>query len=812
MSNPQTPPDQATNANDESQYLFDADGTFREDHPGQPEFLRDIFPSQGNHNDNQHEELGAVSSDETSTQARFTVPSLNSDYEIQYEVDENGYIRRDEAGQLMIFRRSSLRQDSHSRSEREEPQTASSDQATDGDSPRFSGTRVSDNAVLGEHVPGVADEGGTAQPTQTSGRFSYQETEQNARNNAFVAKLQLAIYAYLIYMKAPKVPHDRDRALEDDRPSPPLQASIPTEALPDHDLNDSLDQQDYDPEQIDAYIRRLELNRVLLESAELAREGSDIQERLEEANARGNAEGEAEFNRKMREFVERRLPPQMRVAPSAPAISRQRESHAPSGAAQAPESEADLEAQDEANLQRALRESAEMHRRYNVNSDEVVPENSSDEEDEGAPESSSDEEEEALIDHLEEPSAESHEPHQPNDDNDTAPPRSTLEESVQASVRPITDRSEDIAFVYAFEAAETRSEAVSQLFDGVVSERIRQNGSGEIQGQEQLRLPLSLEQDPVSELELGEAESSSEESETIRDSNRLPRFVIADTERPFMRPRPAELTYFVRVPFAGGQSSLRSPTALPIQERGRLYRVTVEMPPDFDSTPEGAHALSLLQHFLRPEQLDTRRPAPPPSPPPTQPRRLDPAERNQVDDESITTPRSLELIDAMMFVLNEHRGGQDPVRHEVVRRLYTHLGVPECIRFSYWLRAHGYDTDVILEPQERDVVLQLIINGMIFQWAVSISGAAQAGTEVRESSETPLAESSNRPSTDNPRTEASQVISTLLGATPGPETGQIYSMLFESRELREAFIEQLDVLSRRLERLPSEIEAAANLS
>ncbi|KAI9748233.1 MAG: hypothetical protein M1835_001856, partial [Candelina submexicana] len=295
--------------------------------------------------------------------------------EIEYVVDGHGYVQRDEAGQLMIFRRRSSTEWNHLRYEHGDRGTVSSDQATDGDSPRGTQSQecnstaplVDMSAAVSTSASEVAEGAPSGPLGGSSPPFSYRDAEQKARDDAYVAKVQLAIFAYEASRDAPRVPHDPSRWTTDDRPSPPLQATIPAETVSDFDaLNARLDEEDCDPEQIEAYLQQLELDRILAETAEVFDEGSQSSERLEQAIARGKAEGEAEFNRRMKELMDRHLAPHMQIAPAPSDFRHVAESSTRNHAAQASSSESEaeereLDAQDERNLQRALWESRQRH-------------------------------------------------------------------------------------------------------------------------------------------------------------------------------------------------------------------------------------------------------------------------------------------------------------------------------------------------------------------------------------------------------------------------------------------------------------------
>ncbi|KAI9697991.1 MAG: hypothetical protein M1836_004344 [Candelina mexicana] len=764
-------------------------------------------------------------------------PEINNDNrnEIEYVVDGHGYVQRDEAGQLMIFRRRSSAEWNHLRYEHGDRGTVSSDQATDGDSPGGTQSQESDStAPLGDMAAAVSTsepevaEGAPSDPLGGSSHpFSYRDAEQKARDDAYVAKVQLAIFAYEARRDAPRVPHDTSHRTTDDRPSPPLQATIPAETVSDFDaLNARLDEEDYDPEQIEAYLQQLELDRILAETAEVFAEGSQSSERLEQAIARGKAEGEAEFNRRMKELVDRHLPPHIRVAPAPSDLSRVAESPTRNHAAQASSiereaEERDLDAQDERNLQRALRESRQRHasyRSYQAALDR--PDSRQQDEldgheipnDEAGSESTTEEErdEHTLRNNMWQ-SAASHVP--PEDDID---PSGSLQTTLRESARtqsvdishgagdPYSSSEEGELLGYpTFEPTtlerssltdpdESRAnsthwwnEGIRQL-DNEIDEIERLVGLGDAEGEGQPRSRSSANLDLVSELDLGETESSSEESEHESYNPGTFETFLANTNNvPVRTSPPVEYRFFV----PGEQFFVindDAPTRPPELVRS-LHMVTVEMPRDFDRNPGAARALSNLEVFLGAEQLVIHRPAPPR---PILPRRLFPAERNQINDNSIITPRSLELLDAMILVLNEHRRGRLPALPSTIGRQFQTLSVQECIRFVYWMRRHGYDVEVVLRPQEHVVTLQLRVeDGMIHSWGVGFGQAAPMRTQVREPDEAQPQASGSGPATDCTRTETT-ITGFRLATPPGPSVVQIDATIRESNEIRAELNEQ----------------------
>ncbi|KAI9718927.1 MAG: hypothetical protein M1812_003811 [Candelaria pacifica] len=823
----------------------------------------------------------------------ITRTSNDPEYEIEYVIDSNGYVRRDEAGQLMIYHRSRDFAQSRTHSGHVDIETAASDQATDGDSPRRPSRNLSwDNTVLREGVsvsePATATESAIQPPSSSSLPFSYQDAEQKARHDSFVAKVQLAIFAYNVRRDAPKVPHDPQRAIDDDRPSPSLQATIPPETLSDlDDLNARLDDEDYDPEQIEAYLQQIELDRVLAESAEVSGDQSHNAERLSQAIARGKAEGEVEFNRRMKELVDRHLPPHMRVAPPAPDLRRGTELYNRGHAGETPEQEPDLEAEEERNVRRAVRHS----RRMVSNSDgyEVDSESTDDEE-----------REERTLQRVLERSAESHRRYPGDDDDD---PRGSLQTTLRESARMQSDEvphggsiqdttsepdqlpdhaasessmpgpsfladvddlmAEDSTRMLEDERQrllaelddldrESRQdqqgsplspdeESMSELPDvddlmadstrhllderrrlldqldeidressqeqqgfplfpneEPMSIRLQRNETGEIQSGEQPGSETSSDLDELSELELGLTESSSEESENNPDG-RGDFQPATEGTRGLFSGTLLPLRYIYEVEGEQFQATnTRTPMAPPTPIIP-LYMVTLEMPQDFDQNPDAAHALAQFRRFLGAERLTIYRPAPPP---PILPRRLDPAERNQIDDDSITTPRSLALIDAMIYVLHEHRYGRRPVQPSIVQQLYGRLSsVQECIRWTYWLRGHGYDTEVILRPQEHAVHLHLRTeDGRRYIRSVGFSQAASSRPEVREFNEAPSQAAASRLLTDHTRAETTPS-DAVRASFPRLGSRQIEAMISETHELRAGFLERIDSIIGQLDEM-----------
>ncbi|KAI9789882.1 MAG: hypothetical protein M1835_001349, partial [Candelina submexicana] len=474
--------------------------------------------------------------------------------------------------------------------------------------------------------------------------------------------------------------------------------------------------------------------------------------------------------------------------------------------------ERELDAQDERNLQRALWESRQRHARYGSDQDALdrpdpwqQDEIDISNEEAGSESTTEEERDERTLRNVMEQSAASHIP--PDDD---AAPNSSLQTTLREPARmqsvdvshdggdPYSNSEEGEMLGYpTFEPTtlerspltdpdEPRAnsthwwdEGIRQLENEIV-EIERRVGLGDAEGEGQPRSRSSAHLDLVSDLDLGETESSTEESEHEFYNPGTFETFLANTNNVPARTSPlTEYRFFV----PGEQFFVindDAPTRPPELVRS-LHMVTVEMPQDFDRNPEAARALSNLEVFLGAERLVIHRPAPPP---PILPRRLFPAERNQINDNSIITPRSLELLDAMILVLNEHRRGRLPALPSTIGRTFETLSVQECIRFMYWMRRHGYDMEVILRPQEHVVTLQLRVeDGMIHSWSVGFGQAAPMGTQVREPDEAQPQASASGPAIDCTRTETT-ITGFRLATPPGPSVVQIDATIRERNEIR----------------------------